>query len=363
MNNQRGFALVTVIVIVAALTAVVASVALIATAAVDRARIDREQLAHEQDSLSTQETLLFLLATQRMTVGGLTVDDRVVMTADDEIIAEAEGASFLPPPNPVGNEIRLDGRRYAGLGQVRFSVQDDRGLVSVNSAPPTLRRLALVSLLGESHEVPWDAFEDARLDFQDQDDLRRLNGAEAREARETGLPPPKNAAIDSPLELSGALHWKDALDAVDVDTVMGLLSASREAGVNINTAPPPVLALLAKGRTDLIERVLAQRAAQPFLTPDAFTSLVPLAEEEAEWIFSYPSPSGLIRLSSPGKPTRIVHWTLTPIDEEGGPWRIDFDLEVPWRGGAESTIGDEGHPAEAAPSPLLAQPLGNDRAG
>src|SRR3546814_16550303 len=90
---------------------------------------------------STRATVGYLLTSQRMTFAGLTVDDRMVFTADEEAMRGVESSrnSFAP----VGNEIRIDATVYQGIGRMSFDVQDNRGLIGVTLALPLLTTRAL----------------------------------------------------------------------------------------------------------------------------------------------------------------------------------------------------------------------------
>ena len=72
----------------------------------------------------------YLLSTQRMTLGGLTVDNMVSGGEDGvrPVTSEDDLESWLP----IGNEVALDGRANQGLGGARFAFQDDYGLFGVN---------------------------------------------------------------------------------------------------------------------------------------------------------------------------------------------------------------------------------------
>ena len=76
-SREEGFALLAVLVILVILALLASSVALTTERAVAdmQGRIDDESF--RRDAFSTQETLAYLLVTQRVTIAGLTVDDQV----------------------------------------------------------------------------------------------------------------------------------------------------------------------------------------------------------------------------------------------------------------------------------------------
>src|SRR3546814_11389216 len=110
------------------------SVALISERGRDEQFDRQRQFQDALDMASTRATVGYLLTSQRMTFAGLTVDDRMVFTADEEAMRGDESSrnSFAP----VGNEIRIDGTVYQGIGRISFAVQAARGLFGVNWSWP-----------------------------------------------------------------------------------------------------------------------------------------------------------------------------------------------------------------------------------
>ena len=121
-----------VLILVVVLTLLAGMVALSSDRALTEAQAERDAFEGELDMLSTRDTLLFMLSTQRQTVGGLTVEE---YTAPPRVSTDDVGFEAVMP---IGTEIRLDGRVYGGLGNARFSFQEDRGLVSVAWPGPEL---------------------------------------------------------------------------------------------------------------------------------------------------------------------------------------------------------------------------------
>ncbi|WP_457325705.1 hypothetical protein, partial [Roseateles sp. P5_E11] len=100
-----------------------------------------------------------------------------------------------------------DGRLYRTPGGGWVSVQDDRGLLSLN-VPNQDLLLPVLTGLGASFEQA------SRMiavleDYVDEDSLRRINGAEAAEYAELGLPPPRNSRLMSVNELARMPVWRD----------------------------------------------------------------------------------------------------------------------------------------------------------
>lgn len=346
MNAHRskgpatGFALLAVLVLLLVLSIIASSVALVSERAVREAgqRVDEE--AFRRDAFSTRETVMFLLATQRTTVAGLTVDEQM-RTPDGGLRPFTEddldqGLSMLP----VGNEIRLDGRPYAGFGRVVFALQDGRGLISPNWSPWFVRK-ALAEQLGADPRR-WADIEALRLDFQDADELLRPNGAERRDYVRRGLPPPPDRPITTPVELRAALGWGPLLANLDDGELMRRTTITWESFLNVNTAPMENLALVPGLDAAAARRAVALRNTTPWATVWEFGDAFGVRREDVrDALFLFPNGTGTLQLwDSRGGPVHLLHWTLTGADEGGYTWRLDYDFVLPRpEGGPERAAG------------------------
>ncbi len=165
-------------------------------------------------------------------------------------------------------------------GEIAVSLQDELGRIDLNTAPDELMRSLLVSLGMEDGEA--SALTDAIADYRDEDDLVRLNGAEARDYRAAGLAhEPKNAPFEAVEELRLVLGVTAAL----YRRVAGLVTVhSRRPWVNLATAPMEVLLALPGLDEAGRERVLESRteteeaadapAAPPAISPTRFGRVV-----------------------------------------------------------------------------------------
>lgn len=348
---QSGFVLVAVLVALVVITLLAAAVALASERAVREARENSEAFAAEVAAASTRDTVLFMLNTQRQTFAGLTVDRQVVWSAGNATASRPSNPEDgdLPPLLPVGNEIRLDGRPYQGLGEVRFALQDDAGLFSPNWTFE-LYRPGFFRLLGIPMEQ-WGGMEAKRLDYQDPDHLHRLNGAEAEQYLKQKLTPPSNRTLATPLEVRRILGWNQALAGRDDDAVMSLLTTARNVMINVNTAPLPALQTIPGIDEDSARRIVAMREAMPFMHGWHFMDTFDVPLDELAPIGLLASGSGTLRLwHNAGGPVRVIHWTLTPADEGGRPWRLDYEMTLPRDETTDNT------PARATASPLFAKP-------
>lgn len=325
-TSTRGFVLIMVLAMLVILSALAATIAVTS----DRVRREEEQRqAQLQASIamaSTRATVLYALTTRRMTFGGLTVDDRITQSLDEP----GSGGDDDSPASllPVGNEIRLDGTAYAGPGDARFALQDDRGLLAVNWAPP----LVLQGLLEQrpvAGAPPLGTLQNLLLDYQDRDDLYRINSAESDGYRKLDLPPPTNRPLANPGELRAVIGWKSVLAVWDDVELLDLLSVSRNPALNVNTATLPVLDALPGVDATMAQRLLDARELQVFTSTAALAPYLGAAAAGEEGLSLYPSASGTIRLwASTGGTVQVMHWTLTPYDDGGRPWREDYEFTI-----------------------------------
>ena len=177
--------------------------------------------------------------------------------ADAGVYRAVYGLNENDPSNPW----RVDGTVYAwvyGGGEIRVSVQDEGGKIDLNAASDELLRALLLTAewagpdgeVTDLDEAEADSLVDAIRDFIDEDDLRRLNGAEDEDYEAAGLSwDAKDAAFEAVEELQQVLGMTPAIYAAvsPALTVYSGMKAPHGA-----TAPPQVeAALLGGARTGM----------------------------------------------------------------------------------------------------------------
>lgn len=342
-RQQGGFILLTVLAILVVLVLLASAAATTA----DRVRADQQlddaRLAGQLDAHSTQATLLYLLATQRRTFAGLTVDDRIVYTPSE--LAQKQHGDDVRTLLPVGNELRMNDEVYTGLGSSRFALMTDAGRVNLNLNPQLLQNW-LVQLKASPDEQA--RLTDTLLDYQGPGNFPRLNGAKAEQYQQKGLQPPPNRTLITPLELRRVMDWGKLLASVDDQTLLRTVTVVRNGSIDVNSAPLSVLMLLPGVTRGMAERVVALRNVQAFVDTATVYALLPTLDQEAGSIGLYPSQSGTMEIwpDATGAGT-LVHWTLTPFDDGRSPWQIDYELRLPARADADHA------PAQQPQTPLL----------
>lgn len=330
MNSTRsseGFILVLVLVVLVVLGLLAAAVATVSARAVREAQVESDAFQAEVDGVSTRDTLLYMLSTRRQTLRGLTIDDQVALQYGQARVEP--GSADEPPSNlPIGNEIRLDSTPYQGLGDIVFALQDDAGRINPNWLP-SLNVPGLSRLLGVAAQ-DWPGLEARLLDYQDPDELVRLGGAEAARYEELGLPPPPNATLRTPLQLRSVAGWHDALEGMDDAELMRVFTASHVSALNINTASATALETLPGVDADIAKRIVAMRDQSTQVLVWQFLSDFRLPMDQMDPVRLSAIGYGTLALwHNETGPVRLLHWTLTPSDEGGRPWRLDYEITLP----------------------------------
>ncbi len=326
MRRSGGFVLLLVLAALVVLSLLAATIAAnVERAVADQARANADFQAR-LDTESTRATLLYLASSRRQTFGGQTIDD-VVVRSDGSVAAWQPGRE-VPSYTPLGNELRLDGSAYRGLGSALFAVQDERGKISINFSD---RRMLDRWLEGRDVQAQQrQALFATLLDYQDPDDFKRLGGAEAADYAEAGLPPPPNRTLLTPIELRRVMGWEPVLAGISDAELVARFTVSRSALVNINSADADVLAAMPGWNSDIARRIVQARASAAL--PDTVTlrRLVAVMPADPDSVILYPGDTfTLTTWSTLGGAALHEQWQLTPMEEGGRPWRTLYRLWMP----------------------------------
>lgn len=218
------------------------------------------QAEFEIAATSTASRIAYLMLTEP-------IGQRSIRVGGDRL--DASGALLQGGPGwrsatglPV-RDVAFDGRRYRlSIRGLRYpllvSVQDEAGLLNVNAADDVAIARALVGIgveAGRARELAG-----ALADFTDEDDARRLNGAEARDYRHAGLPAPPNAPVSRPEAAYQALGWDTALSPRAQRSFLARAAAlPPDTRLNLNTAAPEVLRAVLGIDERAAQRIVGQR--------------------------------------------------------------------------------------------------------
>ena len=117
---------------------------------------------------------------------------------------------------------------------------------------------------------------------------------------------------------------------MDDDELLSTLTLSRTVDVNINTAPATVLRLLPGLTPNNATRMIELRRTAPFLSIQQAQETFGIGALPDDTLSLFAIPSGnLILWDGRSGPRRLLHWTLTPLETNGPPWRIDYEVDLP----------------------------------
>ena len=317
-QRAGGFVLAVTLWILAAIAVIAAMVSVWAVDGVRDAGTVQAEADQAVETYGTAQTLLYLLSTRDMTRAGLPTKaiDRADYSAR---ILEDFGALDT---DPVGGEIRMDGSPYQGLPDTGFSIQDTAGLLGVTWAVPDIADLVLATVPELRAEAP--RLRDTLLDYVDEDDEVRPNGAEAVQYRNAGRDyGPANRMLTSPVELARVLGWervpKDVLAKVE-----SVISTYYLGPYNINTLPANVLAAIVPGCPALCETWVQMRQSGPFRNQYDLQGRLAISLPKALEDFYRNMPADTQRITVWTRDGRAWRWyvKLTPMADKEGPWTI-----------------------------------------
>lgn len=334
-HQYRGFVLAATLWLLAIMTVAAGFFAQWTQRTLELARNLQDNVQGEIDMQSTQSTLLYLFATQYYTFAGLTVPSLVTGNESNNANNTIPNLPLNDPDMggvsamPIGGELGLDDRAYQGLGNARFAIQDEAGLIGLNfiNEPVFSRLLGLLGVKAEER-APLIAKLD---DYTDTDDLVHLNGAESYQYKERNLPPPLNRLLYSPTQVRKVLDW-DNYPSLWANNIWSELTTVALVPLpNFNTAPAMVLQATYNFDADSAQRFILARQTIPVYSLATVSQLVGMAitmDEEAVNFFS--SPYVRISLWHTGlKQMRQVHIKFTPFADEKMPWELQYISNLP----------------------------------
>lgn len=314
---EEGFVLALTLWILAAIAVAVGLATLWALDAVRNASAERFRVEDQLAMASTRDTLIYLGATRQRTRAGLAV---TVPTGAEQALRSLDDLGGLSA-DPVGGELRLDGRPYAGLGGTTFSIQDEAGLF-VLASPSNASLDGFLAWAG----VPRDkiaVLRDAFLDYTDADGLRRLNGAEKREYERTSRPPPPNRRLLLPAEVDRILGW-NALPQALREQLPEISTTFYSGALNLNTVPESLLPAWIPGCPANCRRLVERRDQLPFRFASDVELLLGIrlpGDPGVDYRFLADDTLRFTFWSHSGAAWRI-HVRFTPLADQVGPWSV-----------------------------------------
>jgi hypothetical protein len=245
-------------------------------------------------------------------IGGMRIsrDEEFGITKPEEVGMGEE--------RPVERMLWFDGRPYgveggseAGGGFV-VRIQDEAGLFNLNKLDPEETHRLLLAL-GHKDETA-RRLADALADYVDEDEGRRLNGAERPEYAFEDMPPPTNRPLRDVAEIWNVLHWKELLAPRERAVIREIAAASLNISLsNMNTAGPETLMawfnLTRQQADDLIE----ERMVTPLISLQDIMRVTGATPQSEEFrLYAFPSRRVRLRVFEGGEnPARMFETWLT----------------------------------------------------
>lgn len=276
------------------------------------------QVQSRLDMHSTEQTLLYLLATSRFTLAGMSF-----IPLAPELVGD-DNSSYL---QPVGDELRLDGATYQGIGNTYFSLQDNAGLLSLNSLDHEPLEKFFRGM-GASR-IDYSRLIAAKVDYIDPDDNETFSGAERASYTAKNLPPPANDFLRTPEELSRVMGWQAYLNSQSITHYHSLFSARRFGLMNLNAMPKQLLINYLGLNENAANNLIQERVTNPLRSGDDFLSRTGGQARIDTELFRY-VPSRNISLwfwRNGGGQARLISLQLSP-NGLPGPWLVDYEYSI-----------------------------------
>jgi general secretion pathway protein K len=257
VKNERGFALMVVMLVMTLLGIIVTELAM-------SMRLEASMVRSYKDV--TLATHLAEAAVQQAI-------REIVGPSSIQVLDEDGTLSFyrkVGTPALLVKQSRLPRQRVAlGAGEFSYRISDEQGRLNLNAAPPD-RVDRLLTVIGLDKQVR-DIINDSLQDWKDPNDLTRINGAESEDVY-LKLPVPyraRNGALQDTAELlqirgvTRAIYRgeKDQPALADFVTVIGSNT------INMNTAPAQVLKALGLSEAEVTE-ITQTRTRTPYSSVD-----------------------------------------------------------------------------------------------
>jgi len=236
MMQRNGYALpltLAAIIVIALVAAMAAEQVRRSTQTVTRLV---DQMRHRTDMISAEQTLIYNMLTEPMSQTGVAMGQ--VSSITDLVLGSA-GAT------EDGALIRANGQAYRyGESAILVRLYDDQSFLNASSNDPAYITdiLALYGVPATQHERLIAALRD----YQDEDDLRTLAGAEAQDYETAGLP--RNEPLRDAVELCAVQYWAETRVCEDTGRILLTLRARSTDRLSPALASETLIDLMSPGQ-------------------------------------------------------------------------------------------------------------------
>ena len=237
---RRGFALPSVLFVVAMVTLVfLVAIEALASLATETRRV-KQSIGFEAAALSLEARAAFLASTRPL--------------GPAAVLGDSPNAPAL---------LALDGRPYAAGPDLTLSAQDEAGLINLDNLPgPAQARM--FAAMGVS-PADQSVMADRLSDYMDVHDLKRPQGADIADYLRAGLAPPPKGPMLRRGQLTGVLGWNQAVGGPLWRAFADQVTADpNSTASNVNTATAATLEVMYGLTPAQAQAALARRVAAPY---------------------------------------------------------------------------------------------------
>lgn len=256
MQSSQGFALIAVLGLLVVLSLIASFIANYAEQRIEQSIQLRQQLQSQLDNDATLATVMHLVATRPLTQNAYLLQTPALnATANDAFGLAQPKIDLQQHPH-----LNVAGKRYHGLGDSAFAIQDEGPLLSLLD-PDHERWTRLLQQQGLSPQQA-ERFLDQLQDYTDKDDLRRLNGATSSDYINQGLAPPPQRLMISPGQVFNLLDAPTLKN--QLQRILPLITARSGQLHNINTMPQALLETVPGIDAALAKALIDERQTRPY---------------------------------------------------------------------------------------------------
>ncbi|ALS99254.1 type II secretion system protein GspK [Lacimicrobium alkaliphilum] len=222
---QQGAALLAVLVVAVVMVVMLGVASSLMQQRLTLAQDSQQAMLDRAEVYAKANELIYLTATQRLTFAGIS------RGRDAKGAERNEDGQFLFPV--IGDELRFDGYTYQTEEGLSYSIQNESGLLPINSSFQYWLKLWLQ---GKGYNDAEQArFADTLADYADGDTWRRPAGAEQHSYQREQLPPPADFLLQQCTELYKVAGWQGLLERHP--ELVNLCSLRRTPDINLNAMP------------------------------------------------------------------------------------------------------------------------------
>lgn len=264
-THQQGFVMLAVIWVLLAMLAGVALFSHWVHGSLQHAQQRQEQINAQIAAQSVMNAALFIRLAGKRSAYGTSVPDVQGSISEEDFLAMFDmddmGGLVVNHEKMAQTQTFPFSNQAWRYGRLNFVAQDSAGLLGFTNF--SHRYVAKNLLRKVRSHVREQQLLDSYLDYVDEDNQRRMSGAEAFDYRLAQRTEPLNGALRTPLQLRDVMHWDNVLQSWSNGDLLYRLRVSGGATVNLNSASPEVLEMILL-KPEIADELYQRSRTQPF---------------------------------------------------------------------------------------------------